>query len=124
MTSITATIGEINIICSDVARSLRFYRDILGFNVESEEEGYWHLSCGGVRFLLLPFAAPRPELPPYCSEPTYSIDIVVSDLEAAMTYMQSHGVTIMNDPPPNDRRFFIRDPDGLPLEVVAGTTTH
>ena len=111
-------IGEINIICTDAARSLAFYRDVLGFSVEGEEEGCWHLSCDDTFFLLLPFAAPRPEVPAYCSEPAYSIDIVVSDLEAAMKHFESSKVMIMDDPAPSDQRFFIRDPDGLPIEVV------
>ena len=35
--------GEINIICTDVEKSLKFYRDVLGFTPEQDEEGFYHL---------------------------------------------------------------------------------
>lgn len=116
--NLKAKIGEINIICTDAERSLGFYRDTLGFDIESEKDGCWHLTCGAFRFLLLPFAAPRKEHPTYCSEPTFSIDLIVADLETAKNDLESKGINILSDPAPNDHRFFIRDPDGLIIEVI------
>jgi catechol 2,3-dioxygenase-like lactoylglutathione lyase family enzyme len=75
--------------------------------------------CGKVRFLLLPFAAAREGRPSYCSEPIFSIDLIVADLNAAKSRLESNGVEILADPAPNDSRFFIRDPDGLVIEVMA-----
>ena len=118
MTAIQFRIGEINILCTNADRSLSFYRDILGFTVEAEEDGCWHLCCGDTRFLLLPFASPRSSPAAYCSEPVYSIDVVTTDLAVAMEYMKANNVDIMKDPSPNEDRFFIRDPDGLPIEVI------
>lgn len=118
MKNLNLTIGEMNIICSDIEKSLAFYRDLLGFDVVREEDGCWHLRCGDSRFLLLPFATPRQERPAYCSEPTFSIDLMVADLDAAKVHLESRGVEILSEPAPNDRRFFIRDPDGLVLEVI------
>ena len=40
-------LGEINIICTDVEASLRFYRDVLGFTPTTDEEGFYHLQFGG-----------------------------------------------------------------------------
>ena len=37
--------GEINIICSDLQQSLHFYRDLLGFSVEIDDQGFYHLRC-------------------------------------------------------------------------------
>ena len=118
MNEFEVTIGEINIVCTDGEKSLRFYREVLGFHVESEEHGCWHLTCGGTKFLLLPFANARSQIPDYCSEPTVSFDLLVPDLERAMVYLKKCGVRIMDAPSPNERRFFIRDPDGLVIEVI------
>lgn len=113
-----STIGEINIVCTDAERSLRFYRDILGFEVLDQDAGCWHLACGDTRFLLLPLAGNARRPPKYCSEPCFSIDLVVSDLRHAMEHFESEGVEIDKDYPPSEERFFIRDPDGLVLEVI------
>ncbi len=118
MQDLGVRIGEINIVCSDAARALRFYRDLLGFQVLGEEEGCWHLACGDVRFLLLPFAVARTDTPAYGAEPCVSVDLVVDDLTAARTRLAAAGVAILSDPAPDDVRFFIRDPDGLVLEVM------
>jgi len=118
MKDLRVGIGEVNIVCTDAERSLGFYQDILGFDVTSEEDGCWHLTCGGVRFLLLPFATSREEHPSYCSEPVFSIDLIVDDLDAAKNHLESNGVEIMSDPAPNDSRILIRDPDGLVIEVI------
>ena len=111
-------IGEINIVCTDAERSLRFYRDILGFEVLGEDAGCWHLACGDAKFLLIPVAADARRPPKYCSEPCFSIDVVVSDLRQARKHFESEGVELDKDYPPNEERFFIRDPDGLVLEVI------
>ena len=119
MKDLGVRVGEINIVCTDAEQSLEFYRDVLGFDVTSEEEGCWHMACGEVRFLLLPFAASRESRPSYCSEPVFSIDLIVTDLDAARHHLESSGVEILSDPAPSDSRIFIRDPDGLVIEVIA-----
>lgn len=111
-------VGEINIICTDAENSLKFYRDILGFNVLSEEGGCWHLTCGDAKFLLLPFARDSRQPAKYCSEPCFSIDLIVPDLQKAKQYLESEQVEIDMDFPPSEERFFIRDPDGLILEII------
>jgi catechol 2,3-dioxygenase-like lactoylglutathione lyase family enzyme len=112
------SIGEINVICTDADRSLRFYRDILGFEPVEQEGPAWRLKCGSTYVLLLPVAgAPRsPE--PYCSAPTFSFDLLVDDIEAAYEYLQEKGVDFETPLEPGSKRFFLRDPDGLVLEVI------
>jgi hypothetical protein len=39
-------------------------------------------------------------------------------LDAAKQHLESNGVEILTDPSPDDSRFFIRDPDGLVIEVI------
>lgn len=111
------TIGEINIICTDLERSLQFYCDVLGFEpLEREDPGY-HLRCGDVRVLLLAVATSG-EIMPYCSNPEISIDLMVDDLLEAYRHLTDHGATIVSEFEPNSDRFFIRDPDGLVFEVI------
>jgi len=111
-------VGEINIICTDIERSMRFYRELLGFEVMSEEEGAWHMQCGGIPFLLLPLAKSTPDRKPYCAEPTVSFDLLVEDIQATFDYFKENKVEFEMDPEPDGSYFFIRDPDGLVIEIV------
>lgn len=110
-------LGEVNVLCTDREASLRFYRDLLGFEVESEEGSAVHLRGLGIALLLLPEATERPEPRPYGTCATLSFDLLVDDLAAARAYFESQGVPCEGEP---GAGFFVaRDPDGLPIEVVS-----
>lgn len=110
--------GEINIICSDLERSLAFYRDLLGFVLIERDGIACRLGCGNTRFLLLPVAESPLPRKPYCSAPTVSVDLMVDDIEKAYKYFQENDIEFETDWEPGSPRFFIRDPDGLVLEVI------
>lgn len=113
------TFGEINIICRDLQRSLHFYRNLLGFTEVAEEDGAVHLRSGNQLFLLLPVAAQDAPAPaPYCTVPTYSMDLTVHDLKAAYDYFQQNKVTIERAWKPDAVMFVIRDPDGMLWEII------
>ena len=112
------SIGEINVICTDIDESLHFYRDILGFSVVEQEDEAWHLACGNQSVLLLPVAGKRGEPSPYCSGPVVSVDLMVDDLAAAHRHLRACNVTIERDWTPESRSFHIRDPDGIVWEVI------
>ena len=112
------SIGEINVICSDIGESLAFYRDILGFSVVEQEGDAWHLACAGRSVLLLPVAAQRSGPLPYCSVPVVSVDLMVEDLAAAHRHFKAHNVAFEHDWTPGARSFHIRDPDGIVWEVI------
>jgi catechol 2,3-dioxygenase-like lactoylglutathione lyase family enzyme len=111
-------IGEINVICTDIAASLRFYRDVLGFAVIGQEGDCYHLDSGGRHVLLLPVAAEAGEDAPYCSLPTVSVDLMVEDIEAAFRHLKASGVVFEREWTPGARSFLVRDPDGLVWEVI------
>ncbi len=111
-------VGEINIICTDIERSMTFYRDLLGFEVLSEEDGAWHLLCGGVAFLLLPVAMNASDKKPYCVEPGVSFDLMVQDIQIAFNYFKDNDVEFEMELKEDCSYFFIRDPDGLVIEIV------
>jgi catechol 2,3-dioxygenase-like lactoylglutathione lyase family enzyme len=118
MGRIDCRVGEINIICTDAGKSLRFYRDILGFDVLGEERGCWHLACGDTKFLLMPFAGGPGTRREYCAEPAFSVDLLVPDLRATRELFESEGVDFVEGFQADEERFFIRDPDGLVLEII------
>jgi len=111
-------VGEINIICTDVQRSLHFYHDVLGFAIVEEEGDAYHLRGVDASILLLPAASNAAPDGPYCSYATISLDLLVEDAQAAAAYLQEQGVLFERDWAPDRINFFIRDPDGLVLEVI------
>ena len=111
-------IGEINIICTDIQRSLHFYHEVIGFALVEEEGDAYHLRAGEAAILLLPAASGVAPDGPYCSYATFSIDLVVEDAREAARYLREQGVFFERDWEPNQVNFFIRDPDGLVLEVI------
>jgi catechol 2,3-dioxygenase-like lactoylglutathione lyase family enzyme len=113
------TPGEINIICTNIEESLHFYRDLLGFEVLEEEDGCYHLRCSAHLFLLLPVASGSAKIVPYCSIPTFSVDLMTPDLQAAYQYIESQGVQFERHWTPGARSFIIRDPDGLIWEIIS-----
>jgi len=111
-------IGEINVICSDLDRSLRFYRDVCGFTVEAFEGRACHLRCGPHRVLLLPVAREAGEPVPYGSRPTISFDLIADDIAEAARRFAGHGAEFAMPWEPGAVSFHVRDPDGLVLEVI------
>lgn len=118
--TLSLAIGEINIICTDLERSLMFYRDVLGFEVAEWEGIACHLRCGEVRFLLLPIASSRPARAAYGQTPEFSVDLLVDDLAETVRHFQAHAVEFLSEWQANEKRAFIRDPDGLVFEVIQG----
>jgi catechol-2,3-dioxygenase len=91
------TIGEINIICSDLDRSIRFYRDVLGFEVLEQEDVACHLRCGQTRFLLLAIAPSKSSPLPYSQTPEFSIDLLVDDLAEVVHYLKAHKIEFISE---------------------------
>lgn len=112
-----ATIGEINIFCTNLQESLDFYCGVLGFVRGEDEQGAVHLWCGNQSILLLPFANQPASAEPYGQYATISFDLLVKDIEKTVAHLQQHNIEF-EKPLGNDRHVFIRDPDGLILEVI------
>lgn len=113
------TPGETNIICLDLERSLTFYRDVLGFEVvEKEGSAAIHMRCADRPFLLLAVAkAPLSEAE-YCEFPAVSFDLLVRNIEETVNYFRDHGVEFESPWNEKDPYVFIKDPDGLVIEIV------
>ncbi len=112
------SIGEINVICTDLERSLRFYRDVLGLEVVGREGDAYHMRLGETAFLLLPVARTAGDRTPYCATPSFSVDLIVDDIGGAVEHLMSHGVEFESQWTPGNETAFVRDPDGLVLEII------
>jgi len=120
-------VHHVAIICSDYARSKRFYTHVLGLAVIAEQyreaRQSWKLDLtmpGGARIELFTM----PGAPPRASRPEAiglrHLAFAVHDLDAAVAHLQEHGVDVEPvrvDGQTNRRFTFFPDPDGLPLEL-------
>lgn len=111
-------VGEINIICTNLEASLKFYCDVLGFTPTQDADGYYHLQFGGRQYLLLPIAQEKLRETSYGKQAQISMDLYVDDLEQAYQYFQTHDVTFAIEWRPHASMFVIADPDGLHWEIV------
>ena len=136
---------HIGICVADLERSLRFYRDLLGFTVEHElaVEGEptdtllrlrgtnlraLYLTRDGVRIELLHFASPP--APPARERAMNEhglthLSFRVADLDAMVAGLRAAGVRVLEDtvlrfPEFQSAACFIVDPDGQLIELVQG----
>lgn len=124
-------VHHIAIICSDYARSKRFYTDILGFSIvqevfrEARQSYKLDLALQNqyvIELFSFPSPPPRPSRPEACG--LRHLAFAVKDVEAGAQWLQAKGVAV--EPVRTDehtgRRFtFFADPDGLPLELYEVT---
>jgi glyoxylase I family protein len=118
---------HVAIICSDYARSKRFYCDVLGFEIIAEtfraERNSYKLDLrlkDGSQIELFSFPTPpaRASHPEACG--LRHLCFAVADLDAAIAELKASGVAVEPvrvDELTNRRFTFFADPDGLPLEL-------
>lgn len=120
-------VHHVAIICSDYARSKRFYTQVLGLSVLAETyreaRDSWKLDLAlpdGARLELFSFPSPppRPSYPEACGLRHLAFE--VDDVAAAIGSLEGQGIEV--EPLRVDeftgRRFtFFADPDGLPIEL-------
>jgi catechol 2,3-dioxygenase-like lactoylglutathione lyase family enzyme len=136
-------LAHVGICVSELERSLRFYRDLLGFSLEHELEvggeptdtllrlrgtklRALYLSRDGVRIELLHFASPP--APPVRERVMNEhglthLSFRVADLDAMLAALRAAGVRVLEDtvlrfPEFRSAACFIADPDGQLIELV------
>lgn len=114
---------------TDVARSVAFYRELLGFTVDAlyEDPAYATLVRNGVRLSLAEQGHPAPDFPgrvmtvPADQSPTAVVLVLeVADALGVHADLAAAGATFLADPysPPwGGCRFFVVDPDGYAIEL-------
>ena len=115
------------IVASNYARSLAFYRDVLGATVVREFPGtLCFLSFGGGQILLTVPGGPTKDKPTVTFAPPADADRVSSELairvpdcSAAYEVLRSRGAEFLTEPVDwgYEVRAFFRDPDGHLLEL-------
>ncbi|MEM0981150.1 MAG: VOC family protein [Cyanobacteria bacterium P01_H01_bin.58] len=122
-----SAIHHVAIICSDYARSKRFYTQVLGFAIVHEtyraERNSYKLDLainGQDRIELFSFPNP-PERPSYPeAQGLRHLAFAVKDLDVQVAQLTAHGIStesIRVDEITGQRFTFFQDPDGLPLEL-------
>ena len=125
-----SAVHHIAVICSDYAKSLAFYRDVLGMEVMSEHyraarDSYkTDLALNGC-YLIELFSFPNP--PKRVTGPETAglrhLAFEVPDLAAAVRELDGKAVAhedIRTDEFTGRRFVFFKDPDGLPIELYEG----
>lgn len=114
---------------SDVTRSLAFYRDTLGLEVEAvyDDPPYATLVAAGARLSLAeqgheaedrPGVALAPPADPARADVLLVLE--VEDARAAYAALEAEGAELLAppyEPPWGGCRFFVRDPDGFLVEL-------
>jgi catechol 2,3-dioxygenase-like lactoylglutathione lyase family enzyme len=136
-------LSHVGICVADLERSLRFYRDLLGFTAEHDLEVAGeptdtllrlqntrlqavYLTRDGVRIELLHFASPPapPRRARVMNEPGLThLSFRVADLQAAVRELRAAGErvldeTVLDFPAFESAACFIVDPDGQLIELV------
>ena len=137
-------VGHLGICVSDLARSLRFYRDGLGFRelsslevagahadrllgLKSVKLRAVYLERDGMRIELLAFASPEPvgaPLPrPMNQLGLTHLSVRVSDLSRVLEELRAAGVCVLETTEINSfavrsAAIFVTDPDGTRIELV------
>ena len=109
-------LDHVSVIITDVARSRRFYRDLLGLQEIPKPRTFdfvvlW-FDLGNMHIHLL-----LKDKPDTISARHFALR--VADVEAARTWFAEHGVPIQETTRiPGADRFFIQDPDGNRIEII------
>lgn len=118
---------HVAVICSDYARSRRFYVELLGLRVRAEnfraERDSWKLDLalpdgGQLELFSFPDPPPRPSYPEACG--ARHIAFAVDDVAACKAELERNGLAVQDvrvDEYTGRRFVFFSDPDGLPLEL-------
>lgn len=119
-------IQSVIIHCSDLPRSVAFYRDRLGFPVKRLYEDQAEFHCGPVSLVLRSANSPQPAAaappPGSASAPGRAqISFEVLNLDAFYTEKKGLGIEFVLPPTPQDfglKLAVLLDPDRLPISVT------
>lgn len=137
-------VHHVSFTVTDMERSLRFYRDGLGFSVLSDRtvrgpfpetvsglEGAHlrivHLRGHGQGLELIQYLAPRGKqrAPRTCDAGSAHVCFIVDDIDREVARLREHGAEFISEPQtveggPNagNRCVYFLDPDGIPMELT------
>ncbi|HXF56046.1 MAG TPA: VOC family protein [Actinomycetota bacterium] len=108
---------------SDLARSVAFYRDVVGLTLKFQESGYAEFASGPVKFALyerarLPQLIGREAVP---GGPAVEVVFLVEDVDAEADRLRGAGAEVLAGPvdrPWGHRTLHVLDPDGQVVEFA------
>jgi len=111
------------VMVSDMARSVQFYRDVLGFRLRFSSAAWTEFETDGTTLALHGGARALPERPvPEKPAGTVTIGLHVSNLDATVRMLKQQGAVFLAEPGLREEqgiRFaVVSDPDGLPISLV------
>lgn len=107
------------VLVGDMDRALAFYRDLLGLQIEAEEED-WAVFAEGVGLMMSPEPLPPDALALNAVVLTFCVD----DIEGAYQELTGHGVAFLMAPTAAAGGMVatLRDPDGNLLQLMQRPT--
>ncbi len=127
--SILSRIEFVTINVSDMKRSIQFYRDVLGFSVQSESPHRSVLDVGGSAKIALHKGVRRTELfehTPLAGRA--SIGFSVENLDKAMEELKARGAIFESEPSPrgggNSMVVELADPDGFQITIFGPSNSR
>lgn len=119
--------GSVMLVVGDLERSLRFYREILGFQILEADAWYAYLERANLRLWLVPHSPPTPDKPDVelallnTDRQTPALVILrVSDCWRAYEELSGEGLVFLTPPQQpswGGWRCFAKDPDGYLIEI-------
>jgi catechol 2,3-dioxygenase-like lactoylglutathione lyase family enzyme len=109
-------LDHVSVLITDVERSRRFYRDVLGLKEIHKPRTF--------DFVVVWFDLGNQHLHLLLKDQADSLSprhfaLRVTDVAAARTYFRAHGIATQETTPiPGADRFFIADPDGNRIEII------
>lgn len=121
-------IDHVELIPSDIEATIKFYTEILGFTLAERKpvEGigtlkeYVYLELGDTRLELMAYEETGPKPKKLIHIGYNAISIEVDDMDLAVAHLKEKGVALSADPVDLGHciRAEIKDPDGLPIELM------
>lgn len=116
-----SALGHAIVFVSDMDRSVKFYRDVLGFSLRFDSPEWTEFDTGGTTLSLHITEKPPAGETPHTSSPPgrCQIGLQVDDLDAFHDELSNQGVHCLREP---TEEFGVKlakyaDPDGLPFSV-------
>jgi lactoylglutathione lyase len=112
MTKLIGKLNSIVLAVSDMDKSVKFYRDVLGMNVSEEYEGYVELKAGTFYVGLY---VGKPDKPAGGALPVFEVD----DIKKIAKELKKKKVKFVDEPYEEDYGFLaiFQDPDGYLWEL-------
>ena len=113
------------VLCDDLDKMKRFYKDIFDFRIEDEEDGQWVGFRVGTLFLgLRPRGRPYdgPEIADASATIQLSFRVPPADVDIAYQTLKDKGIDVIEAPTDQDwthRTLFFADPENNVIEVFA-----